>query len=119
MTYISQTDVAITLATAASIIDTQGWTVGTFGHIDDGPCCAYRAISRAAGDSQALCNDTVVAFENHLRETAARVMALPAVEWQLVPGLDQIVYWNDHLASDATQVVATLNDAASSLIGTP
>ena len=112
MTYISQTDVAITLATAASIIDTQGWTIGTFGDHTDGPCCAYRAISRAAGDSKALCNDTVVAFENHLRETAPETTHRPAA-------YDQIVYWNDHLASDATQVVATLNDAASTLIGTP
>jgi hypothetical protein len=112
MTYISQTDVAITLATAASIIDTQGWTVGTFGHHTDGPCCAYRAISRAAGDSKALCNDTVVAFEKHLRETTPEGT-------HRATAFDQIVYWNDHLAADATQVVATLNDAASTLIGTP
>ena len=112
MTYISQTDVAITLATAASIINTQGWTVGTFGDHTDGPCCAYRAISRAAGGSWPLCNGTVVAFENHLRETTPEIARRPSA-------FDQIVYWNDHLAADATQVVAALNDAASTLIGTP
>lgn len=110
MTYVSQTDVAITLATAASIIRDTGWAIGYFGE-PGGPYCAYGALWAAANGRTDVLKAATHAVEDHLRATTPEGTHRAAA-------FDQIVYWNDHLAVNEDAVTDVLFATAQDLIST-